>query len=238
MKNKIIGIIGGMGPEASAHFYKLLIYHAQKDFGADKNEDFPEIFLDSIPVPDFISSEDREEEALDMLIERVKMMDKLPISFFCMACNTGHLLIDKLQKYSNKPFVSLLTEVPKYVKKQKVKKVGLLATPTTIRTKMYQKPLEKSGIEIIVPKNGDVNLLGNIILETIAGKNIEHNRILVQHIARRLLDRRAEAIIESCTELPLIFPRQHLVPVFDTLEILAMAVLKKYYSFCLKESTI
>lgn len=228
-KNKIIGVLGGMGPEASAHFYKLIIYHAQKDFGVEKNEGFPEIFLDSIPVPDFISSEEREQEALNMLIKRVKMMNRLPISFFCMACNTGHLLIDKLRQYTDKPFVSLLEEVPRYIKNEKIKKVGLLATPTTIRTKMYQRPLQKNGIEVVVPKDGDVVLLGNIILETIAGKNLDHNKVLVQHIARKLLDREAEGIIESCTEIPLIFPRQHLVPVFDTLEILAQAVLHKYY---------
>lgn len=229
MKNKTIGIIGGMGPEASAHFYKLLIYHAQKDFGVEKNEDFPEIFLDSIPVPDFISSEEREEEALKMLIERVKMMDKIPISFFCMACNTGHLLIDQLRQYTDKPFVSLLDEVPKLIKKQKIRKVGLLATPTTIKTKLYEKPLNDYGIDVLIPKNGDIVKMGKIILDTIAGKNKEKNSHVIQDIARNLLDRGAEGILESCTEIPLIFPKQRLVPVFDTLEILASAVLKKYY---------
>ena len=228
-KKKIIGVLGGMGPEASTRFYKLLIYHAQKDYGVEKNEEFPEIFLDSIPVPDFIATEEKEKVALSMLIERVKMMDKLPISFFCMACNTGHLLIDKLRQFTDKPFISLLEEVPKYIKRQKVKKVGLLATPTTIRTKMYQKPLQVEGIKVILPENRDVVLLGNIILETIAGKNIERNTIQVQKIARRLLERKAEGIIEACTEIPLIFPQQHLVTVFDTLEILTSAVLSKYY---------
>lgn len=229
MRSKTIGVIGGMGPEASAHFYKLLIHHAQKDFGAVKNEDFPEILLASIPVPDFISNEDRKKEALNMLMERVKEMDKLSISFFCMACNTGHLLLDELKRVTNKPFVSLLEEVPNFLKKKKIRKAGLLATPTTIRTKLYQKPLEKYGIELILPKNRDIELLGNIILETIAGKNMGYNSILIQHIARRLLKKGAECIVESCTEIPLIFPKQHLVPVYDTLEILAQAVLRRYY---------
>lgn len=227
-QRKVIGIIGGMGPEASAHFYRLLIHHAQKDYQIERNEDFPEIYLASIPVPDFISDEDREEEALEMLLNRMEQMDKLPISFFCMVCNTGHLLIDKLQETTNKPFVSLLEELPKYLKKKKVKRVGLLATPTTVKTKLYEKPLSREGIELILPKDGDLELLGNIILDTIAGKNYEQNSILVQKIAKRLLDGGAEAIVESCTEIPLIFPKQHLVPVFDTLEILVAAVLRKY----------
>jgi len=230
MKNKkAIGVIGGMGPEASVNFYSLLIRHAQKDYGIERNDGFPDIYLASVPVPDFISNEDKEKEALRMLMVRIEVMDKLPISFFCMACNTGHLLIEKLKTRTKKPFVSLLEELPKFLKKQKVKKVGLLATPTTIKTKLYQNPLEKIGIELIIPDNQDRKLLGKIILETIAGRNLEHNKVLIQHIAKRLLDNGAEAIVESCTEIPFIFPRQHLVPVFDTLEILAEAVLRKYY---------
>lgn len=227
--NKIIGVIGGMGPEASAHFYKLLIHHAQKDYKVATNDQFPEIILSSVPVPDFISDESQEERALSMLEDRIVDLDKLPISFFCMACNTGHLLIDKLRKLTNKPFVSLIDEVPKYIKKKKLRKIGLLATPTTIKTRLYQTPLEKIGIEVILPKNGDVIHLGRIIKETIAGENLDDNKVLIQHIGRRLLEKGAEGIIESCTEIPLIFPRQHLVPVFDTLEILASAVLYKYY---------
>lgn len=219
-----------MGPEASAHFYELLIKHAQRDYLIAKNEDFPDIILASVPVPDFISDEKREDEALQMLLQKVEAMDKIPVSFFCMACNTGHLLISKLKEKTNKPFVSLVEELPKFLKKHKIKKAGLLATPTTIKTRLYEGVLEEKGVEVILPKNGDIELLGNIIKDTIGGKNIEQNSIAVQHIARRLLNRGAEAIVESCTEIPLIFPKQHLVPVFDTLEILAKAVLKKYYS--------
>src|SRR3972149_11479607 len=128
---KIIGVLGGMGPEASAHFYHLLIQHAQKEYGVTTNDGFPEIYLASIPVPDFISDEKREEIALSMLEDRVRQMDKLPVHFFCMAFNTAHLLIDKLKQQTDKPFVSLLEELPKFLRKKRYKKVGLLATPTT-----------------------------------------------------------------------------------------------------------
>ena len=94
---------------------------------------------------------------------------------------------------------------------------------------MYQKALQKEGIEAIVPKKGDIEILGKIILETIAGKNLDHNQILIQKVARRLLNQGAQGILEGCTEIPVIFPKQHLIPVFDTLEILTAAVLKRYY---------
>jgi len=194
-----------------------------------KNGEFPEIYLASIPVQDFINSNKKQKEALKMLKSRVRQMNKLPISFFCLACNTAHLLIDELRKETNKPFVSLLEELPAALLKSKIKKVGLLATPTAIKSEMYQEVMKKKGLEVVVPDDGDQRLLGKIIAETIAGKNYEENGVKVQKIARTLLDRGAEGIIEACTEIPLIFPKQHLVPVFDTLDILAKAVLERYY---------
>ena len=229
MKNKAIGIIGGMGPEASEEFYRLLTYHAQKNYAAEKNEDFPEIYLSSIPFPYFINNEKKKLTALNMLIHRVKEMNKLPIGFFCMACNTGHLLLGDLQKVTDKPFVSLLVELPKYLKGKKIKKVGILATPTTIRSKMYEKTLKQYGIELITPNSEDTEKLGKIILDIVAGRNKEKNLITVKQIAHKLLKQDAEGIIEGCTEIPLIFPKQHIIPMYNTLEILALAVLKKYY---------
>ncbi len=230
MKYKAIGIIGGMGPEASKEFYGLLISHAQKIYGIEKNDDFPEVYLASIPVPDFFSNQRKQEEALFMLKNRIKSMESLPIGFYCMACNTGHLLIDELKKVTEKPFISLVEELPKYILKKKIKKVGILATPTTIKSQLYETVLATAGIELVVPEIKDTNLLGKIIIDTVAGKKYELNSVLIQHIAKRLLNRGAQGIIEGFTEIPLIFPKTHLVQVFDTLEILALAVLKKYYS--------
>lgn len=229
MKKKTIGIIGGMGPEASCHFYGMLISHAQKNYHAVKNEDFPDIYLTSIPVPDFISSDKNQRKALSMLIDKIKEMDKLNISFYCLACNTAHLLLDNLKKETNRTFISLLEEVPKYLTSQKIKTIGLLATPVTINTKLFIKELTAVGIKTITPDDNEINKLGDIIKKTIAGKNLKQNSIVVQKIAAGLLKKGAEGILESCTEIPLIFPEQHLVPVYDTLEILAQAVLKKYY---------
>ena len=146
MNNKTIGIIGGMGPEASVHLYSFLIRHAQKYYGITKNDEFPSIYLASIPVPDFIRNEEKEEDALKLLLGKMKEMEILDISFYCMACNTGHLLIDNLRAVTSRPFVSLLEEVPIYLKKKKIKKIGLLATPTTIKTKLYEKPLNDSRV--------------------------------------------------------------------------------------------
>ena len=100
---KAIGILGGMGPEASAYMYSTLIDLAILRFGAKNNDDFPEIILHSIPVPDFISNEKQKAKALLMLKKRVKNINRMPILFLAIACNTAHVLLPQLQVISKKP---------------------------------------------------------------------------------------------------------------------------------------
>jgi aspartate racemase len=228
-QNTAIGIIGGMGPEASEKFYGLLVRYAIKEYGISRNDEFPEIYLASIPVPDFIVNQDDMVSAKTMLIDRLEKMEHMPIGFYCMACNTGHLLLPELKKVTRKPFVSLLEELPKAINEAGITSVGLLASPTTIASGMYQEILRNHKIQTIVPDKLETRELGTIITDTIAGKNMEQNSERVQEIAKGLLTKGAEGIVEGCTEIPLLFPTQHLVPVFDTLDILARAVLKKYF---------
>jgi len=228
-KNRIIGILGGMGPEATAKLYDLLIKIAQEEYQALSNDSFPEIIIYSVPVPDFISSLKSKEIAERMLISRIKMLSNMPISFFCIGSNTAHLLIDDLRKSTRIPFVSLIEETANEVKGLKIKKVGLLASPVAIKTGIYQKVLEKQGVEIILLQEKEIQKLGRIIKETVAGKKNGENTLALEKIAKNLVLRGAEAIVLGCTELPLLFPKKFQAPVLDTLEILAKACLEKYY---------
>ena len=65
---KKIGILGGVGPQATAHIYKQLILSAQKNHRAINNDDYPDVLIASVPVPDFISSKKDLEKAKKMLI--------------------------------------------------------------------------------------------------------------------------------------------------------------------------
>ena len=227
-KNKIIGILGGMGPEATAKLYDLLIKIAQEEYQLASNDAFPEIIIYSVPVPDFISSLKSKEIAKRMLISRIKMSSNVPISFFCIGSNTAHLLIDDLRKSTRVPFISLIEETANVVGRLKIKKIGLLASPVAIKAGIYQEALRKQGTRVILPQEEEILKLGFIIKDTVAGKNGE-NALLLENIAKSLVGRGAEGIILGCTELPLLFPNRFQVPVLDTLEILAKACLEKYY---------
>lgn len=229
MRNKPIVIIGGMGPEASAYLYDKLIEQSITLYKAVNNDDFPEIVLHSIPVPDFISNNNRRKEALRILIEKVKLLNALDPLCIAIACNTAHVLIYDLQKVSKAPFISMIDEVVKVIKKDKIKTVGLLGTPSTLRSSIYQNAFKKEGIRTLVPEENDfVDIeiaVRKVISETITEKDCK----ALENIADILVEKGAQCIILGCTELPLIFPLRYRIPVYNSVKILSLSLLQKYY---------
>jgi aspartate racemase len=232
MKNrKAICILGGMGPEASVYTYKTLIDLSIKYFGAKRNEDFPEIILISIPVPDFISTDKNKPLALEMLKSRVGQFNSLNSSCIAIACNTAHVLLGDLEKISKVPFTSMIREIVDVVNTAGFKKVGLISTPSTIRFKLYHKEFEDRKIQTIIPTNIQIKVIEKIIRNVIAGKILNSETRKLFNIAASLQKKGAEAIILGCTETPLVFPNKFPIPVYNSVEVLAMALLRKYYKY-------
>lgn len=228
-KKQIIGIIGGMGPEASNYLYKTLIDLSIKHFDAENNDDFPEIILYSIPVPDFISNRSERKIAFEMLKRRVIRLNNFNILYFAIACNTVHILLDDLRKISKAPFLSMIDEVVKQVNIENINKIGLLATPFTIKYALYQRALKEKGIDTIIPSRKEQGFLEKIIRNVLKGDKATQDQEKLLLISDSLRQRGAGGIILGCTELPLIFPESRQLPIFNSVEILAMALLRKFY---------
>lgn len=229
MKQSAICILDGMGPQAGGYLYNTLINMAVSEYGAKTNDSFPEVILHSIPVPDFISSDKNRGRALMMLKKRVKEMGSLNVSCLSIACNTAHVLMGELQKASVLPLISIIEAVVKQVKKEGLNKVGLLATPSTVKYKLYQSALRKYGITTIVPTKEQLRILENIVRNILKGKVslLDGKKLMV--IVNSLKQKGAQGIILGCTELPLVFPAKYGLPVYNCVEILARALLQKYY---------
>lgn len=230
MKNsKAICILGGMGPEASIYMYKLLIEFSILNFGAKNNNDFPKVILHSVPISDFIANIKNKTKALQMLKEAVIELNKTNISYLAIACNTAHILLDELQEVSRVPFISMIGETIKEVKNIGLKKVGLLATPSTIRSKLYQSGLKSFGIQAVIPSEKDLLVLEKVIRNVIKGEIIKSDTEKLLIIANSLNKKGGEGIILGCTELPLVFPEKYSLPVYNSVAITAMALLRNYY---------
>ncbi len=216
-----------MGPQASAKMLEEVVAVAASKFGAKNCEDFPEIILFSLPVPDFIAGQENLNKALAMLKEKVKVMNKMRVSLVVMACNTAHLMFDDLQSISKAPLVSMIEEVAGVINQQKLSKVGVLASPNSIKSCLFERALQKRGIAIIIPNENEEKELERIIRKVIVGqaKACDSQKLVI--IANSLGQRGAEGIILGCTELPLIFPTKFNLPVFDSIKITAERLLRE-----------
>ena len=174
MKQRII-IIGGMGPQASLELHRRIIQQVLAN-GAKDGTDFPYIVHLSLPVPDFIANESRRGEALEIIINELKNIDALMDDVIIIACNTAHLLQLDIERRLNIRITSMVDAAIDYVSRH-YKTIRLLASPTTIRTGLYDKPLKAAGVTVLTPDKDEEQALEMIIRAVISGQAIPQSAL-------------------------------------------------------------
>ncbi len=201
---KKIGIIGGVGPQATAFIYQKLIASAQANHSAVNNDDYPDVLIASVPVPDFISSKEHLDEAKQMLIEAAKGLERAGCQALCIGSNTVHILLKDLENEVTIPFVSMVELVAERCKVLGYTKVALLGTPVLLSSGLYEAALEKREIELIKPNETQVETCDTVIRSVIAGsKEIPVRKEYIE-VLSSMFDQKADGIILGCTELPLV----------------------------------
>ena len=201
---KKIGILGGVGPQATAFIYQKIMLSAQKNHNAKNNDDYPDLLIASVPVPDFISSKDHLDEAKRMLIESAKGLERAGCQALCIGSNTVHILIEELQAEVAVPFISMVELVATKCKELGYSKVALLGTPVLLNSKLYDTALSKENIELIKPDERQIETCDIVIRSVIAGSNEIPNRNEYVDVLSSMFDQGADGIILGCTELPLV----------------------------------
>jgi len=221
---KTLGVIGGMGPQASIRFMELVINSCTDDFGVRENAEFPRIILSSLPAPDLIANRENEKKAGDMLEQEAITLEKAGADFLVMTCNTMHVLSSRITNSVSIPFISLIDTVVSQIKLKKVKRTGLLGSMTTMTSDLYLNPLDNAGIEVIRPDIGEMNEVVDCILNVLSGDSSLEERSVLKRVIENLQDRGAQSVILGCTELPLLIDHSDVeIPVFDSLRLLANA---------------
>lgn len=207
-----LGIIGGLGPLASSYLYEMIT----KKTNAKKDQDHLNIILLSHPsIPDrtkYILKESTDSP-LPFLIEDAKILEKLGVKMISIPCNTSCYFHEKLKKEINIPISNLVKNTVKYLKEKNIKNVAILATEGTIKSKLYQKELEKENISYITP---NIDKVMEIIYDYIkAGKEVTNE--LFNECIKNI---KTDAFILGCTELSLLKSELNLTDKFiDPLEI-------------------
>jgi len=224
---KKLGLVGGIGPESTVHYYKGIIQGFRERTGKDA---YPLMIIDSLDLAemyDLAAAKDWEIFS-QRLIDSVKRLSAGGAEFAAMAANTAHIVFEKVQAESPLPLVSIVEETCKAAKKENFKKVIIFGTGFTMSSGLYTEKFLEYGIEAIVPEAEDQRAIHNIIFPNLeAGIVLPEEKEKILEIANRMIHQKGgEALVLGCTELPLIIQEEDLeVSILDTTQIHIEAIL-------------
>lgn len=224
----MIGILGGMGPEASAYFYHLLIEIAQEKYGAVQDTDYPPAVIYNMPLTDFDETGIRDVESVrTQLIEGVRKLESFGATHIVIACNTVHQFYEDMQGAVTIPILNIVDEAVSESKRRGYKKVLLLTSESTNTSGLYRDACARASLESISVREADQKKLNEIILHVMAGTQGTADVHLVDDMVKRT-EGSADAVLLGCTELPLALREGDIdIPVLNANRIVLEAVLEK-----------
>ena len=217
----IIGVLGGMGPEATIDLFTKIV----RSTPAARDQDHLRLIIDNNPgVPD------RQKAILEngpspapMLIETAKNLAAAGADFIVIPCNTAHYWIEEVRRAVTIPVIDMIEETARETARTSpsLRTVGIMAATGTVRAGLYQKQFRKMLIKTILPTDDDQASIMRAIYSVKAGDLSASHADAVQ-IGGRMVQAGAEAIVAGCTEMPLILKTGDLpVPIIDATQILA-----------------
>jgi aspartate racemase len=202
---KTVGIIGGIGPESTVEYYRLIIelYRQQESSRA-----YPHIMVNSIDMKrmlDLVGENNLTELTAYLLVE-VRRLANAGADFGLLASNTPHVVFDALVQQSPIPLISIVEVTCQAAEKQGLKRVGLFGTRFTMQGRFYSDTLGKAGITTVLPAPDEQTYIhGKYMGELVNGIFLPDTREGLLSIVRRLmLEERIDGLILGGTELPLI----------------------------------
>ena len=219
---KKLGVIGGMGPQATELMYQKII--SMTDAHCDQ-EHINMIILSHAAMPDRTEAirSGQTETVFSLLAEDAKLLENCGADYIAIPCNTSHYFYEELQKQVNIPIIHMVREAVKRVHERdtSIKKVGLLATDGTLFAGIYKNECEKRGLECVYPDAETQKIVMKIIYDQIkAGEKGSIDDF--GEIDTYLKKNGCEAAILACTELS-CFKNYHALDRFylDALDVLA-----------------
>lgn len=230
---KTVGIIGGMGPGATALLFQKLIDYTD----AKSDAEHMHIIIDNnTAIPDRTTAILNGENTPALcIVESGKKLEMCGAELLLIPCNTSHYFYDDIQEQLSVPVVNMIAETAKVCLNNGYTKVGVLATTGTCNTDTYGRELNKFGVETVYPDvEGQKKVMEIIYDQVKAGRKI--NVQILDQTLKKMASKGAQAFILGCTELPFAIKNGDFGYHFlDSLDILARRAVEMA-GYCLKKS--
>jgi aspartate racemase len=216
---KRIGLIGGLGPEATVDYYKEIINTFK---GETKVPVYPEIIVYSVNMWEFLDRMKRKEydKATDFLLGRIEDLRQAGAEFAAITANTPHLLFESLSKRSPLPMISIVEATCREAAGRNLQRPGLLGTGFTMGATFYQDVFKKQDMEIVTPEKEDQEVINYKLFSEIELGIFkpETRDLLIGIISKMVTLQHIDSIILGCTEFPLILtePEYAGIPALNT----------------------
>lgn len=194
-----IGVLGGIGPEATSYFYRKLIEQIQSILRPKRNTDFPQIIINSIPTPELIYSKKISDRDLSAYKKGLRELNKHNPNFIVIVCNTIHLFYDDLQKCSKSKIINMSDAILRRIENSGRSNICILGTPNTINNNLYYVPSKK----YLNLTKKQSSLITKIIENYNLGIKIDTQRKLFNNLLEDV-EKKCDLIVLGCTELALL----------------------------------
>jgi aspartate racemase len=229
MPEKVVGVLGGMGPEATIEMFAQIVRRTK----AARDQQHLRILVDNNPkVPDRTAAIlGTGESCLPELVRSAAALERAGADFIVIPCVTVHHFHGPLQKRARLPILHIVEETVRRVRARHrgARQVGLLATTGTIHAGLFQRSFARTRVELLVPDERTQKQQVMAAIHHIkADGPTPKARHMVLQAARRLVSRGADLVIAGCTEIPLVLKDGDLdVPVIDPIAVLAEAAINR-----------
>jgi aspartate racemase len=230
---KTVGIIGGIGPESTVEYYRLImaLYRERKRDGSS-----PSIIINSIDLTKMIDLIEANELAkvADYLVREVRKLAAAGADFGLLAAGTPHLVFDEIRRRSSIPLLSIVEATCKAAQELALKKVGLFGTRFTMQGHFYTDVFSRKGIALAVPDDDEQAYIHDKYFgELVKGIILPETRERLLTIVDQMKEQAGiEGLILGGTELSLILRDEHTrgIPVLDTTRIHVKAIVDELLS--------
>ena len=227
---KKIGIIGGLGPEATTDYYKEIIQQVNR---TDKSLNYPEIIIYSVTMSKFIGMLKKEDYngAAGYITECIRKLEAAGVDFAAISANTPHLFFEEIQQNVAVPLISIVEVSRKRAKQLGLKRCGLFGTKFTMNASVFSDVFAKDNIEVVSPGQEDVERINELLFtELELGIFKESTKDELLTIVQKMRDeQQIDSLILGCTEFPIMFTEEKYlgIPFLNTTRIHVEAILEK-----------
>ena len=225
-----VGIIGGIGPESTIEYYRLII---SSYLDQEKGGNYPQIIINSINMKKMLDliGENRLDEVTDYLVAEIQKVASAGADFAVLASNTPHIVFDQINRASSLPLISIVKVTCEETMSKGMQRVGLFGTKFTMQGGFYDKIFSDHGIAVISPAEKDQDYIHDKYMgELVKGIIRDDTKNELLKMINRLKENdRIQGLILGGTELPLILKEKDAdeIDFLDTTRIHVESIMKR-----------